>query len=115
LGLLQQLVMFRLCMWDPCPLPYPRLQRNNTLAGAMSEFVSAVQVVVELPPANCTMESRAVHYIIANHDTLNEALQSSLELRYLDFRARFSTFSALVGGAPLPPSLWILLVALGGL
>jgi hypothetical protein len=62
----------------------------------MSEFVSAVQVVVELPLANCTMESRFVHYIIANHDVINKALQASLDLRYQNFQDRYSKFSTLV-------------------
>ncbi len=58
--------------------------------------MSSVQVVVELAPSNCTMDSRFVYFIVANHDVLNEALQASLALRYQDFHNRYSTFSALV-------------------
>ncbi len=55
-----------------------------------------MQVVVELAPSNCTMDSRFVYFIVANHDVLNDALQASLALRYQDFYNRYSTFSALV-------------------
>lgn len=66
------------------------------MAGSLSELVSSVQVAVELEPATFNMSTRAVFYIVANHDVVNQALQASLDLRYQDFKTRFSTFSAVV-------------------
>jgi hypothetical protein len=69
---------------------------DTTLSGALSELVSSVQVVQELPVANCTMGSRFVFYIVANFDVFEVSLRRSLHLRYEDYENKFSVYSSLV-------------------
>ena len=72
--------------------------RQSTLASFVAEFVSAAQVVLTLAVADCTLANRYVYYVLANQDTLHDALENSMELRHQSLVDTFASFSGLVRG-----------------
>ena len=70
--------------------------RQSSLASFIAEFESAAQVVLTLPISECTLENRYLYFLIANQDTIHDALEESMQLRHLALTAEFSSFSGLV-------------------
>jgi hypothetical protein len=58
-----------------------RTPHNVTLTAALSGFIAAAQAVVKLPVDAVGLEDRYVHFVIANSDAIQGALNKSLVRR----------------------------------
>ena len=72
--------------------------RQSTQIAFTSEFVSNVQVVLNLSVEDCTMSNRFVYYVIENHDGLHDVYEQSMRLRFSKFNSDYSSFSGMVRG-----------------
>ena len=80
--------------------------RQSTQIAFTSEFVSNVQVVLNLSVEDCTMSNRFVYYVIENHDGLHDVYEQSMRLRFSKFNSDYSSFSGMVRGALSTSFFW---------
>jgi hypothetical protein len=55
-----------------------RVVRESTLAGALSEFIAAVQLILKLPVEECGPDSRYIWFAIHNRHEMHEGMHTCL-------------------------------------
>ena len=55
-----------------------RVQRDSNLAGAASEFVAALQIIVKLPRDQCAPTNRFIFFVLRNRAQLHENFHEAL-------------------------------------
>ena len=55
-----------------------RAQRDSNLAGAASEFVAALQIIVKLPRDQCVPTNRFIFFVLRNRAQLHENFHEAL-------------------------------------
>jgi hypothetical protein len=73
----------------------PRMRQSTQIAFT-AEYVSNLQVVLNLSVADCTMENRFIYYVLANHDALHDVYEEGMHLRFQKLLADNSSFNLTV-------------------
>ena len=71
-------------------------ERQATQIDYVSEFVSMVQIALNMSVDEFTMDNRVVYYIVQNDDTLHDSFEQSMLLRFDKFNADYSKFRSTV-------------------
>ena len=72
--------------------------RQITQMELASEYLSAVQIVLNLTIDQCRSDNRIVRFVLDNEGVLQSSLQSSSVLRLQQFQLDFGDFNATVSG-----------------
>ena len=72
--------------------------RQATQLDYAAEFISMIQIALNMSVDEFTMDNRVVYYIVQNDDTLHDTFETSMDLRFEKFSADYSTFGGLVRG-----------------
>ena len=70
--------------------------RQATQLDYAAEFISMIQIALNMSVDEFTMDNRVVYYIVQNDDTLHDSFEQSMLLRFDKFNADYSKFSSTV-------------------
>ncbi len=68
-----------MAQWYPfCRELERRVERDTTVAGAASELVAALQVILKLPLEQCTLTNRNIFFVLKNRSAMHENFHQAL-------------------------------------